>query len=528
MLADAHRLIRTPSEAAAVLLNASALIQMTDSKVQPLFKPALILMSGRLIGFIVAFAIPLVLARVFSQTEFGTYKQLFLVFATLFGIAQAGMAESLYYFLPFEKQRPGTYVANALLILLGCGVLVGVGLWFAREPVSTLLNNAAVAKYLPLLALYLALMLLAVVMEIVMTVRREHVLASASYAATDIARAALTVAPILWIADLYWLMLGTLLFALLRCAIALLYIVKAYGAHLRPSASILRLQLVYAVPFGVAGLIEIVQVNYHMYAVSYAFDPAIFAIYAVGCLQVPLVDFMMTSTSNVMMVNMREKMREGDGKALVAIWLESVRKLSFVFFPLVAMLLLTAEDLIVLLFTDAYRASVPVFMLWSVSMLFVALLTDGVLRVFADTKFMIIQNIVRLSIIVISIQWFLQRFDLLGAILVTLLATAVTKAFALWRIKHLLQVSITDVLPWKALAHALLLAALAIVPALIPQMLDAPIIIRLGLSGAIYTLSYYVMLLSFGPLQAEEKTLLKNLTRNALLRLHRGGEKATA
>ena len=59
-----------------------------------------VLAAGRVPGLVVAFAIPLVLARVFDQTEFGTYKQLFLIYATLFGLAQLGMAESLYYFVP--------------------------------------------------------------------------------------------------------------------------------------------------------------------------------------------------------------------------------------------------------------------------------------------------------------------------------------------------------------------------------------------------------------------------------------------
>src|SRR5437879_12894336 len=59
------------------------------------FKPTLVLMSGRSLAFAATFFIPMVLVRVFDQTEFGTYKQLFLIVSTLYGIAQLGMAESL-------------------------------------------------------------------------------------------------------------------------------------------------------------------------------------------------------------------------------------------------------------------------------------------------------------------------------------------------------------------------------------------------------------------------------------------------
>ena len=82
-------------------------------------KPAAVLMSGRMIGIAVAFAIPVALARLFDQSEFGTYKQLFLVNATLYGIMQCGMAESLFYFVPSDPRRAGRYAMNALVVLAG-------------------------------------------------------------------------------------------------------------------------------------------------------------------------------------------------------------------------------------------------------------------------------------------------------------------------------------------------------------------------------------------------------------------------
>jgi O-antigen/teichoic acid export membrane protein len=70
-------------------------------------KPTFLLMSGRTVAFAATFFIPVVLARVFSQAEFGTYKQIFLVYATLYYIAQFGMAESLFYFLPSASREAG-------------------------------------------------------------------------------------------------------------------------------------------------------------------------------------------------------------------------------------------------------------------------------------------------------------------------------------------------------------------------------------------------------------------------------------
>ena len=89
---------------------------------EPGGRPVLILAAGRAVAFLATFATPLVLARVFDQAEFGTYKQLFVVYTTLAGISQFGMAESLLYFLPASPGKGGRYVANALLVLAGAGL----------------------------------------------------------------------------------------------------------------------------------------------------------------------------------------------------------------------------------------------------------------------------------------------------------------------------------------------------------------------------------------------------------------------
>jgi O-antigen/teichoic acid export membrane protein len=79
------------------------------------FRPALLLMAGRAVASAFTLLIPVTLARVFEAHEYGTYRQLFLVFATLYPIALLGLSDSLYYFIPKDPAHAGRYVANALL-----------------------------------------------------------------------------------------------------------------------------------------------------------------------------------------------------------------------------------------------------------------------------------------------------------------------------------------------------------------------------------------------------------------------------
>src|SRR2546428_13916956 len=111
-----------------------------------IFKPAMTLMTGRIVGFAVAFCLPIVLVRVFGPAEFGTYKQLFLIHGTLLGIAQLGMAESLYYFLPNASQNGGRYVLNATLAAAIPGFPCFGPLVHSGPPSSRFVGNSRLAR----------------------------------------------------------------------------------------------------------------------------------------------------------------------------------------------------------------------------------------------------------------------------------------------------------------------------------------------------------------------------------------------
>src|SRR5215510_8180117 len=96
---------------------------MQQSSSDSTFRPALMLMTGRALAFAVTFFVPAVLARVFTQTEFGTYKQYMLITYTLFSFGQFGLAECLFYFLPGNPERAGRYAFNSVAMLGVMGFL---------------------------------------------------------------------------------------------------------------------------------------------------------------------------------------------------------------------------------------------------------------------------------------------------------------------------------------------------------------------------------------------------------------------
>ena len=479
------------------------------AQTESIFRPALLLMSGRTLAFAATFFIPVVLSRIFDPAEFGTYKQLFLIYSTSYFIAQLGMASSLYYFLPAASHDAGRYVANSILFLGMAGFACSGVLIAVAPKLAHWLSNSELSGYLPWIGLYLFLMMLSSALEIVLVSGGRYFWASASYALSDLARAAAFLLPVLLFRDLEWLLRGAVAVAFLRVGVTLFYFRREFRAGFTPDRVLLKSQLAYAMPFAAAVVVEIAQASLPQYAVSYLFDPATFAIFAVGCLQIPLVEFAASPTSDVMMVKMQQQLAEGRKQAVLAIWRDTTRKLALLFFPLAVFSMVAAGPIIILLFTEKYAASIPIFMAWSAMTLFSTFQVDGVMRVFAQTRFLLALNVMRLVIIAGLLKLSLSEFHLVGPVLVILLATVAFKVAALVRMKNLLRIGLGQVLPWGGLAAALGVAAGAAGAALAVHSLlhvaTFPLLLAMGIA---YAVTYTALVWHFGLLESSEKLAL--------------------
>src|SRR5438094_274888 len=371
------------------------------------FKPALMLMCGRAVAVAVTFFVPAVLARQFSQTEFGTYKQFVLITGTLYGIGQFGLSECLFYFLPANPTKAGRYTLNSLAMLGVMGCLFAAALTLNASRVARWVNNEPLTAYMPLAGLYLIFFLMGTVLEITMINRKNFRLATATYVLSDVLRAAFLILPALITASLGWMLISAVVFCAMRVAAAMAYLRTEFGRELRFDLGVLREQAGDAIPFSCAVIVQI-------------------------------------------------------------------------------------------------------FMVWSLSILFSAFPTDGVLRTFAENRWLFITNVVRLVMLLALMNWFIFSFYLMGAVLITLTGMLLAKVMHLSRIKMLLKVSLAELLPWRSLGGIVMVSMVSAIPVIILNAkLDVPLLVLLPVTGMAYIAVFSSLVLLFGLLTAEERAAMK-------------------
>jgi len=180
------------------------------------------------------------------------------------------------------------------------------------------------------------------------------------------------------------------------------------------------------------------------------------------------------------------------GSASVALWHETICRLAFLMVPLSVFLFVIARDLIVTLYTTTYSASVPIFMVWALTILPSIFAVNAVLRVFAQTRFLLVMNLMRLAMVAALIGWFLSTFGMSGAVLVTLVSTMLVNLVGVARIAHLFHLSFSDALPWSRLAGIFARAGIAAVPVVwIARAWALQPIVGLAVGGAAYAIVYF-------------------------------------
>jgi O-antigen/teichoic acid export membrane protein len=458
------------------------------------------LVVARLCASVVTACIPLVLARMMDLSQYGTYKQLFLISQTLSYVLPLGMAQALYFFIPrADVKRP--YFVQTLAFLTVMGAIAAAALIWLEGRIASAFSNPELPDYRVEQSVYLACWMASYTLEISLTSQGKTRQAALVYLVSDALRAAAMIIPAALGYGVKGVMTGAALLAVVRYAAAWIAMLFS-GAGPMFDRRLFVSQLAYALPFGAAMLVAIPQQYAHQFVVSSTVAPAAFAIYAVGCFQLPIVDMLYTPTTEVLMVRVGELEKLGRIREGVLAFREAAAKLALAFFPLGAFFMAAAPEFIAALFGPNFAAATPLF---RISLLGVALAVfplDGVLRARGQTRHLLASYAVKAAVTVPLLLVVVKAgYGMLGAISAWALAEVCGKAMLFARVPRALSdpgapVSASQCIPWVELGRAALAstgAACAVIAIRTPMRM-ASAWPKLVVASAVFAVGYLAML----------------------------------
>jgi O-antigen/teichoic acid export membrane protein len=428
-----------------------------------LTKRAAWLASARVLAFAMTIPLPLVLVRTLNQSEFGLYKQVFQIMLTVLALSGLSVNMSVLYFLPRNPDKKPQIALNVLAFYGVVGSLVA--LFFAIYPrsVTLIFKGDGLVPHMPLLGLAILLWLLSTVLEVVAVADNDIRSASMFIVVIQLTKSALMMLAAVLFGSVHAIVISAVIQGMLQCTIMFWYLHKRFGRFWTAfDWKLFKAQLANALPFGIGGLAYATQGDLHNYFVSHYFEPDQFAIYAVGCFELPLLGMLLDSVISVLLPEVARREAAADYQGIIELWASAVRKLALVFIPAYTLLFIVRHEFITVLFTKNYVAAAPIFAINLLNIFLYIFVPTSILRSFDELKYVRLKlSFVMIPIGAAALYFGIHSAGLVGAITAVVIVQTLDLAILVLAIARRLKMSPRDVRRFTPVLRTVATASIA-------------------------------------------------------------------
>ena len=401
-----------------------------------------------------------------DRVQYGLYKQAFLVITTAMAVLPLGVGMSAFYFLPRYKTRGRQTVLNIMLFHVAVGSLACGALVLHPSFLTAIFGDARLAPYAGWIGATMLLWITGTFLDMAPVANDEIRLAAAFIVGIQASRALIFVGAVLLFGTLRSLLAAAALHGLIQTVALLCYLESRFGGFWRAlDWRMLRDQLSYAIPLGAAGLLTIAQTDLHNYFVSNHFGPALFAVYSIGSLQLPLMGLIQEATNSVLITRVSVLEKRNQPREIVLLLARAASRLAAVYFPVYIFLMVAGREFLRVLFTARFAASWPIFAVNLTLLPLGILLLDPLYRAFERERYFLLRVRLLLAAILILTLWLATaRIGLRGVIASVVLVAITERAIMAIHFARLLGVTARDLVLLRdagKLAIASLVAGLA-------------------------------------------------------------------
>ncbi len=418
---------------------------------------------AKVIGFGLSFMLPLLIVRNLTQTEVGHYREAFQVIANAVIILPVGFSMSAYYFLARDEHRRPSAILNILLFNFVVGGLACLVLFLFPQLIGNIFKSPELTALAPYIGVVIWIWIFSTFLETVAIANQEAKTATVFIILAQFTKTLLMGGAVIIFSTVESFIYAAMIQGVIQTFVLFVYLRSRFPGFWRTfDPAFFWEQMRYAVPFGVAGILWMAQMDIHNYFAGHRFTSAEFAIYAYGCFEVPLIAMLSESVTSVLIPRMNELHQQGKREEMVSLTIRAMQKLSFFYFPIYAFLLITSQTFIVTLFTKNFEASASVFVINITLLPFSILITDPMIRSFKELgrKFLIARVAILTAVVAIYFAY-LPQLGMTQIIGIAVAAIIVEKFVAEIMVISKLQIRLSQLTELRVIAKTAVAAAIA-------------------------------------------------------------------
>lgn len=455
-----------------------------------------LLIVANLVKFSVGFIMPMVLVRLLSQNDYGTYQQMVLVSNTAIGLMTLGLPTSVYYFVNHvERERIPALVVQTTLLLAAAGALATAVIFFGAPQIAKSLNNPQMAWLLSIYSLSI-FFLIASEHSIAFLIAQDHYRLAVGFEVGEtIIRVALLLVP-LWLGfGFTGLVVAIVIYAVLRFVVRTIFMFRTGGLRFGgwSKSTFAGEQLNYSLPIFISSIAGLLGGVFNRGIVAAAFTPAHYALYAVGNLPFPFASIFQASVGNVLRASLPPLVRDGQLTEVVRIMREGSRKLSIVVLPSFIFLYGFSQEFITLLFTTRYEESVPIFRIYLWEVPLHLLLLSPIPQIFGKTKVNLYIILCSTAMLIALSYLLLKGVGFYGPAIAAVTSQYFAVVIYIAVVLRLTKSRLLQLLPVPEMLRVILASGVALVAGHFTKTLTPSPLWNLIIAGATYSLVFLIV-----------------------------------
>ncbi len=395
----------------------------------------------------------MILSHTLTQKEYGTYKQIWLVFNSISPFIVMGVNGAINYFISKgqgEDEKTILFMANFLISILA--IIASSTMYFGAQQIAALLNNPGIEPYLKTFAFYPFFYLSIGFKYVYFVAKKKALLSGISSITTSLIILVSSIVPVLLYGDIgivfKWIVTGV--------AIEWLLYVLAFLYHYRHDSITITKEKVnafiqYFFSLGVTSLIATYSSFVDKYFIVSYYSVEKYAVFNNGAVHIPISSILLHSSMLVLFPRLVSLNEEGKYESMINLWNHVCKKLSLVIFPAFVFLYIFAPEVIQTMFSSKYIESADIFRLYLLTFVFRFTQYSTFLLVFGDLKWHLYLAALSFTLNVLFNYIFIENFGFLGPAYSTVLVNFIYILLLLGRSAKLLKTTFFNVLPFKGL-----------------------------------------------------------------------------
>lgn len=414
-------------------------------------KSTLLITASKLASLGINMACVMVLSRIRTLDEYGTYSQLLLAINLVSMLFIMGLPNSINYFLAREESAEGkrAYLSHYFTLNLLLSAFAGVILFLSVPVLERYFHNDAIGTYSFFLLLYpFASITMSAVESVLVVYERPRTLVLYRLLNSLSLLGILVAADALGMTFRQYMALFLLTELLFALAVYVIAGQLAGGLRLAFSTAKLREIAVFCIPIGLASAVGTLSAELDKLVISAFFSTSDYAIYTNAAKELPLT-VLSSATTMVIMPKIVRHLHRGEEKQAISLWKDAFVLNYAVMAVMVFGIVAYAPEVITILYSEKYLPGVTVFRIYALLLLQRTTYWGMFLNATGNTRY-----IFRVSVFTLIGNFFMnilmcKAFGFVGPAVASVLVECMGNYMLLRTTAKKLQISVVSLFPAK-------------------------------------------------------------------------------